>query len=221
MRKLALAVAASFVLASSAQAAVVQVTSEGALGPDDSVDWAQLGPEFTPVPSGTTAVSGGGITMTLTDSVDDMLRYDQSSGWSGNFAPGDTLLQNNFDGSITITFDTAVRGVGAQVQQDIFGAFTSTIMVNGGALGTFMLGGTSTSDADDSAIFHGVLSDAADITSITFLNDPGASFALGNLSLVAGVIPEPATWALMILGFGAVGGAMRRREKVATRVTYA
>ena len=27
-----------------------------------------------------------------------------------------------------------------------------------------------------------------------------------------GGVPEPATWALMILGFGAVGGAMRRRN---------
>ena len=28
-------------------------------------------------------------------------------------------------------------------------------------------------------------------------------------------VPEPATWALLILGFGLVGGAMRRRERVA------
>jgi hypothetical protein len=27
-------------------------------------------------------------------------------------------------------------------------------------------------------------------------------------------IPEPATWAMMIFGFGAVGGAVRRRTKV-------
>ena len=33
-------------------------------------------------------------------------------------------------------------------------------------------------------------------------------------------VPEPATWGLMILGFGAVGGAMRRR-KVATSVRFA
>jgi hypothetical protein len=32
-------------------------------------------------------------------------------------------------------------------------------------------------------------------------------------------IPEPATWAMMIAGFGFVGGAMRRRTKV--RVTFA
>ena len=32
-----------------------------------------------------------------------------------------------------------------------------------------------------------------------------------------GGVPEPATWALMILGFGAVGGAMRRRTKLSVR----
>lgn len=41
-----------------------------------------------------------------------------------------------------------------------------------------------------------------------------------NFSVVAGV-PEPATWALMILGFGAVGGAMRRRQAVAAKVRFA
>lgn len=28
----------------------------------------------------------------------------------------------------------------------------------------------------------------------------------------AGIVPEPATWAMMILGFGAVGGVMRRQS---------
>lgn len=35
---------------------------------------------------------------------------------------------------------------------------------------------------------------------------------------VNGAVPEPATWALMLAGFGAVGGAMRRRRTVATLV---
>jgi hypothetical protein len=34
-------------------------------------------------------------------------------------------------------------------------------------------------------------------------------------------VPEPATWALMILGFGAVGGAMRRRRAATTTVRFA
>ena len=40
-----------------------------------------------------------------------------------------------------------------------------------------------------------------------------------QLSGNAGAVPEPATWAMMIAGFGLVGGAMRRRSKV--KVSYA
>ncbi|KQS04277.1 hypothetical protein ASG11_08445 [Sphingomonas sp. Leaf357] len=34
-------------------------------------------------------------------------------------------------------------------------------------------------------------------------------------------VPEPATWAMMIAGFGMVGFGMRRRAKPSVRVTYA
>ena len=37
----------------------------------------------------------------------------------------------------------------------------------------------------------------------------------------AGAVPEPATWALMIFGFAAVGGAMRSRRKPQVVVSYA
>lgn len=48
--------------------------------------------------------------------------------------------------------------------------------------------------------------------------------ASSNLTLfstgTAGAVPEPATWALMILGFGGIGAALRR-GKAKVRVTYA
>ena len=52
-------------------------------------------------------------------------------------------------------------------------------------------------------------------TNNTYFND--STFLSGS---IAGV-PEPATWALMILGFGATGAAMRRRSAVRTSIRYA
>lgn len=34
----------------------------------------------------------------------------------------------------------------------------------------------------------------------------------GSLNLTSGVVPEPTTWALFILGFGGIGATMRRRN---------
>jgi hypothetical protein len=52
-----------------------------------------------------------------------------------------------------------------------------------------------------------------------------SDFEAANLSLglngAVAAVPEPATWALMILGFGAVGVAMRRRHSVAAKVRAA
>jgi hypothetical protein len=40
--------------------------------------------------------------------------------------------------------------------------------------------------------------------------------------LITAPVPEPSTWAMLVLGFGAMGGAMRsRRAAKSVRVTYA
>jgi hypothetical protein len=39
----------------------------------------------------------------------------------------------------------------------------------------------------------------------------GNDFALDNLSF-ASAVPEPSTWAMLFLGFGAIGLMMRRRQ---------
>lgn len=48
----------------------------------------------------------------------------------------------------------------------------------------------------------------------------GAKMALTSL-MVSGAVPEPASWAMMIVGVGAIGVALRRRSKVTTTVSYA
>lgn len=51
-------------------------------------------------------------------------------------------------------------------------------------------------------------------------------YASGNnsgryLALSSGAVPEPATWAMMILGFGLIGGAMRRKQRQVVRFDFA
>ncbi|MBU0557486.1 MAG: PEPxxWA-CTERM sorting domain-containing protein [Alphaproteobacteria bacterium] len=105
--------------------------------------------------------------------------------------------------SITFNFDNAPRGDG-----------TFSLLVNGSAY----------FDACSICIIDGgenrfTLSGSA-ITSLEFTFDPAISAA--RQFRVEGVrqapIPEPAAWAMMIVGLGFAGGLIRRR---ATRVQFA
>ena len=69
----------------------------------------------------------------------------------------------------------------------------------------------------------------ANIASVVFTRNENpngpALFPIDNvtfsLNAVSGAVPEPATWGMMILGFGAMGFALRRRNTVRTAVTFA
>ena len=57
-------------------------------------------------------------------------------------------------------------------------------------------------------------------------NSTGSDQGLGvdNLTItstVAGAVPEPTIWVMMLLGFGGIGFAMRRRTKVRADVSFA
>ena len=53
----------------------------------------------------------------------------------------------------------------------------------------------------------------------------GATYGTNRLGTVAAsfaaATPEPATWLMLIVGFGVIGFALRRRQEVAIRVAYA
>ena len=54
-----------------------------------------------------------------------------------------------------------------------------------------------------------------------FLYDDNLSDNRGGVSLNVAAVPEPVTWAMLLLGFGMIGFAMRKRSNVRTTVSYA
>lgn len=82
--------------------------------------------------------------------------------------------------------------------------------------GRTIVGAESTSRSGTSLIPGQVLGQSS--VTLNVSNLPAHSHALPDAPVAA--VPEPATWAMMLIGFGIMGGAMRRRRhKVA--VTYA
>lgn len=85
----------------------------------------------------------------------------------------------------------------------LFGSFTACY---GGPSGDFNL--FRNNQAAPTGSFYFQLTSAA-----------GNNLAVISMAPTMGAVPEPATWAMLILGFLAVGGAMRRRS--AAKVSYA
>jgi PEP-CTERM motif len=56
----------------------------------------------------------------------------------------------------------------------------------------------------------GITRATLEVSSFDYVLLDNLTFALDE----AGAVPEPATWAMMLVGFGMVGGAMRRRAKI-------
>lgn len=71
---------------------------------------------------------------------------------------------------------------------------------------------------------HYSVSSLTGIGGFSFSGNATGNTSIDNLVAIAGVagaVPEPATWAMMLAGFGMVGFAARRRASVKTTVTFA
>jgi hypothetical protein len=236
----AVAAAACAAFAGAAQASLTTASSPLALGADDHILWDQLGPDLTMFATPVTVHSVNlepGIVVNAASG--DIQHLVAGSSWGGNIQDGTDLIRNSYElgGAISITFPHPVFGVGALFEPQFFGEYQFEIHVDGDGGHAFVDIGQM--GPGDGPFFIGVLSSIADINTVTFNllvdgNDDYAEnpFVLGPVAFQDGPVgggggclggacpppdtwqgaPEPAAWALMVLGFAGAGAGLRRRR---------
>jgi hypothetical protein len=121
--------------------------------------------------------------------------------------------QNNCEATLTVTFNSAVNGLKFVSSGD--DAFAQNLFVHIVTdNGEFDYLGWS--DGNGGSGEGQDLSAYANVLSITLSTTDAAGLAYDYFEFndTTAPAPEPASWALMLAGFGLVGGAMRRRTSV-------
>lgn len=161
-----------------------------------------------------------GFTFTATDpfGLPPILVYSRQSTNSADLG-GASIFPNRIDPGITITRSDG--GLFTFNGLDLTYAFNDQNAFFDGGLASFTFnGGTSvqTRAFDNIAGFQTFNFNQAGLTSVRISGD--SPFAIDNVRLTStaavAAVPEPGTWAMMLLGFGAVGLSMRRRRTGAT-----
>lgn len=162
-----------------------------------------------------TRLIAGTYTFKFVDA-DSFLAFSRFSGSSGCDASG-ALCTTGFENSVRIALPNgtllfgdgnASGGLGPQATGGYYNTAEQSFAASSKYTGTFTL----VADADVGLyLYDDFLGD----------NRGGVSVAF-NRADAAGAVPEPATWAMMILGFGMVGYGLRRRKaQVSTNVSFA
>lgn len=207
MKKVALLAAAAAAVAMAAPATAAPTIVNG------SFETATVNPGsgFVTLGNGSTAITGwvvGGL------GIDYVGTY-----WQAAQGTRSIDLSGNDKGSISQLLTDLVIGQKYRVafslagNPDGGGSTKVAVASDGGSqTGVFSFSNTGTSRANmgwQTQVFDFTATAlTANLTFSASVNDPYGP-ALDNVSISA--VPEPATWGLMILGFGAIGAFLRRR----------
>lgn len=219
MHKTFLTILASSMLAiSPASGGTALVTSSAALGGNDLIDWASLGPDNSYVSPFTSSTTVNGRDYIVSQGGVSFYRLEQGTTWMGNFAPGAPVLWNSFSGEVRIVFLSDVYGLGAQIQAKYARNFVARITAYDNLfnpLGSYTRQGNSTDLGDNSAIYIGLLSTQRNIRRVVLSLDSASAypeaFAIGNVDVASA--PEPATISLLGVALAVGGLSLARRKK--------
>ena len=205
LKTAALAAAASFVVAGSANAALSAFGFEGGLpaprAPDSVLysfdtlgDLSMLDPGYVNTVSHAAGSDGNGA-------------QDPFSNPAGT--PYLSVLAG---GTATITFDKLMKSISFDWGSiDTYNTLTITLADGTTHAIVGNPGGGNQTSPSNNGRYYAVWDGANAIKSVTFASSSN-SFEVDALS--GSAVPEPATWAMMITGFGLAGAAIRRRRNV-------
>lgn len=152
-------------------------------------------------------------------------RFESTGFTNFNFLinfQGSTAYCTGCNGSFKLTFDATTFGTtngvaGVGIDVGLNQNFDALVLFGDNSSQLFAI-------ARDTTSFFGLTSDKL-IKSISFGPGGGTttntSFVFDNLTIgeAGNGVPEPATWAMMIIGFGLVGASARRRRQNVRTVT--
>jgi hypothetical protein len=210
-KSIVLAVVAASALTSTADAATITFNSRAAF-------LSTLSRSFTDTYD-TTRGYRPGFSITADapfSAIVSQTRYQTTGFQNLNIIQSDGTYCAGCNGSFNLFFDATTFGTANGVQSVGFDApfnqgFDALVTFGDNTTQLFALSRQSNS-------FFGLSSDRL-IKSIAF--GPGGqstqsvSFVLDNLT-IGNAVPEPATWAMMIFGFGLIGASARRRRSAQT-----
>jgi hypothetical protein len=113
-------------------------------------------------------------------------------------------------------FATTLSNVSGSGPSTLAGASFAPINL---AAGTYWMGLSGTPDQLGWSSFDGIAQNSYQLGGETLQLSPffGLAFRVVGNAGGNGAVPEPASWAMMVGGFGLIGAAMRRRQRTAVR----
>lgn len=152
------------------------------------------------------------IIFTMTpESASGRFDADIVSGVAGNFTLTDTFARPTGFNMVTATISSILIPSNTPFTDiNLFDVYLNDVLFTP----------MSTGDWESQTLFPEIALRDTNTLTINGWSGGGGTIT-GSFAFSAGAIPEPATWGLMILGFGAVGVALRRRQKVSAKLNFA
>lgn len=134
-----------------------------------------------------------------------------------NFGAGNAICAafgSSCAGTLSLSFSSGVSGFETSFSGDDVAGSTLSYQ---GQTPTLAFTGRLPSDGD-AATATPIRLPFSNLSFISFTSDDPDGVALGNVSFTSSAaVPEPTTWAMMIVGMGVVGTALRRRRSAVMR----